>query len=143
MQTGSSSTSNSCAGCSPSWSSSYSTASPASPPPFPEPGQLPYYYPFLLALGWLLDDPCPFMVKSVLLSMFKIVNCPFMLIGWLLGDLVPCPFMSKIAILLNPRAHHTANMSADFFGQWRRALRQQAPPRSGFLLLFNKDILSI
>ena len=78
-------------------------------------------------LGWLLDDPCPFMFKSVLLSMLKIVKYPFMLIGWLLGDLVPCPFMSKIAILLNLRANHTANMSADFFGQWRRALLQIGP----------------
>ena len=59
--------------------------------------------------------------------MFKIVKYPFMLIGWLLGDLVPCPFMSKIAILLNLRANHTAKMSADFFGQWRRALLQIGP----------------
>ena len=32
-------------------------------------------------------------------------------------------------------------MSADFFGQRRRALGKQAPPRSGLLLLFNKDDL--
>ena len=96
------------------------------------------------ALGWLLDDPCQFMFKIVLLSMSKFFKCPFTLIGWLLGDLVhfvPCSFMSKIAVLLNPRANHTTNMSADFFGQRRRALRQQAPPRSGFLLLFNKDFI--
>ena len=89
---------------------------------------------------WSHDDPCPFMFKSVLLSMSKFVKCPFTLIGWLLGDLVhfvPCSFMSKIAVLLNPRANHTANMSADFFGQRRRALGQQAPSRSGLLLLFN------
>ena len=74
--------------------------------------------------------------------MSKIVKCPFTLIGWLVGDLVQCSFMSKTAILLNPRANHTANMSADFLGQWWRALlgdKQKAPPRSGLLLLFNKD----
>ena len=70
--------------------------------------------------------------------MSKIIKCPFTLIGWLLGDLVPRSFMSKIAIWLNPRANHTANMSADSLGQWRRALRQQVPPLSGLLILYNK-----
>ena len=74
--------------------------------------------------GWLLDDPCPFVFKSVLLSMSKMSKMSVHF-----GDLVPCPFMSKIAILvlLNPRANQTANISADFFGQLRRALSCYRP----------------
>ena len=37
------------------------------------------------------------------------------------------------------RANQTANMSADFFGQGRRAPRQTGPALSGLLLLFSKD----
>ena len=76
------------------------------------------------------------MFKSVLLFMSKIVKCPFTLIGWLLGDMVPCPFMSKIAILLNPRDNHTANLSADFSANDGVRSPAMAPPLSGLLLLF-------